>query len=52
VATPLEWSELEDPHLTPDRYTISNLFDRLRREGDPWKDLGRRAQALPRQRVH
>jgi bifunctional non-homologous end joining protein LigD len=52
VAAPLEWSELEDPRLTPDRYTISNIFDRLRRTGDLWKDLGRKAQALPRQRAH
>lgn len=52
VAAPLEWSELEDPRLKPDRYTISNIFDRLRRKGDLWKDLGRKAQALPRQRVH
>jgi bifunctional non-homologous end joining protein LigD len=52
VAAPLDWSELEDPHLKPDRYTIGNIFDRLRRKGDLWKDLSRKAQALPRQRLH
>jgi bifunctional non-homologous end joining protein LigD len=52
VAAPLEWSELEDPRLTPDRYTISNIFDRLRHKGDLWKDLARKAQTLPRQRLH
>lgn len=52
VATPIEWKELEDPRLQPDRYTIRNIFDRLRRKGDVWTDLGRQAQALPRKRVH
>jgi bifunctional non-homologous end joining protein LigD len=52
VAAPLEWKELDDPHLKPDRYTIHTIFDRLRRKGDLWKDLGRQAQALPRKRVH
>jgi len=52
VATPLEWKEIEDPRLTPDRYTIHNIFDRLRRRGDVWKDVGRHAQSLPRKRAH
>lgn len=52
VAAPLEWKELEDPRLLPDRYTIRNIFDRLRRKGDLWKDLGRQAQALVRKRIH
>jgi bifunctional non-homologous end joining protein LigD len=52
VAVPLEWKELDDPRFKPDRYTIHTIFDRLRRTGDPWKDLGRHTQALPRKRVH
>ncbi len=52
VAAPLEWRELEDPRLTADRYTIHNIFDRLRRQGDVWKDLTRRAQELPHKRAH
>jgi bifunctional non-homologous end joining protein LigD len=52
VAAPLEWRELEDPRLTPDRYTIRNIFDRLQRRGDIWKDVARHAQTLPRARVH
>jgi bifunctional non-homologous end joining protein LigD len=52
VAAPLEWKELEDPRLRPDHYTIRNIFDRLRRRGDIWKDLTDHAQALPHKRVH
>jgi bifunctional non-homologous end joining protein LigD len=51
VAAPLDWSELDDPRLQADRYTISNIFERLRRKGDLWQDLGREAHALPRHRV-
>jgi bifunctional non-homologous end joining protein LigD len=46
VATPLEWKELEDPRLRPDRYTIRNIFDRLQRKGDVWKNLNRHARGL------
>jgi bifunctional non-homologous end joining protein LigD len=52
VAAPLEWRELEDPRLTADRYTINNIFDRLRRRGDIWKELVRHARALPHKRAH
>jgi bifunctional non-homologous end joining protein LigD len=46
VAAPLEWTELEDPRLRPDRYTIRNIFDRLERKGDVWKNLNRHARGL------
>jgi bifunctional non-homologous end joining protein LigD len=48
VAAPLDWSELDDRRLRPDLYNIHNIFDRLEEGGDPWKDVGRHAQALPR----
>jgi bifunctional non-homologous end joining protein LigD len=46
VAAPLEWKELEDPRLRPDRYTIRNIFERLQRKGDIWKDVNRHARGL------
>jgi bifunctional non-homologous end joining protein LigD len=46
VATPLEWDELGDRALTPDRYTITNLFRRLGQRSDPWRDMARHAQPL------
>ncbi|ASK35726.1 non-homologous end-joining DNA ligase [Alloalcanivorax mobilis] len=36
VATPLEWSELDDARLTARRYTVANLFRRLGQRQDPW----------------
>jgi bifunctional non-homologous end joining protein LigD len=46
VATPLEWDELGDRALAPDRYTIGNLFRRLGQRPDPWREMARHAQPL------
>ena len=46
VATPLDWDELGDRALTPQRYTIGNLFRRLGQRADPWRDIARHAQPL------
>jgi bifunctional non-homologous end joining protein LigD len=48
VAAPLEWNELDNGRLKPDLYNIRNVFDRLDKFGDPWKDLKRSSQSLPR----
>jgi len=37
VATPLDWSELDDGHLLPSRFTLRTLGKRLA-ERDPWGD--------------
>jgi bifunctional non-homologous end joining protein LigD len=47
VAMPIHWSELDDPALTPDAFTITTAADRLHSEGDAWKGIGRHARALP-----
>lgn len=47
VATPIEWDELSDSRLKPDRWTVRNAADRLASEGDAWKGIGRRARGLP-----
>lgn len=49
VAAPLGWDELDDPQLRPDQFTIRNIFDRLKADGNPWKDFARRAHMLPRE---
>lgn len=41
VATPLEWSELDDPGLTSRRYDMRSIHDRLTTVGDPWRDIER-----------
>jgi bifunctional non-homologous end joining protein LigD len=50
VATPLWWEELEDRELTPRRFTLRSIGDRLERLGtsDPWAGLGRRRYGLAR----
>lgn len=47
VAMPIEWDELSDSRLRPDRWTIRDAADRLASEGDAWQGIGRRARALP-----
>jgi bifunctional non-homologous end joining protein LigD len=46
VATPLDWSELDDAQLTPDRYTITNIFRRLGQKRDPWAGIDAQARRL------
>jgi bifunctional non-homologous end joining protein LigD len=46
VATPLDWTELEDAGLDPRRFTIANLFRRLGQKSDPWGDIGRHTRDL------
>ena len=47
IAMPIEWGELSDSKLKPDRWTVGNAADRLASEGDAWKGIGRRARGLP-----
>jgi bifunctional non-homologous end joining protein LigD len=46
VATPLQWDELDDRRLSPQRWTVTTIGDRLDAEGDPWKGIGSHARAL------
>ena len=39
VATPLWWDEVKDPKLTPQKFTIKNILQRLKTDGDAWKDI-------------
>jgi bifunctional non-homologous end joining protein LigD len=47
VAMPIEWEELSDADLKPNRWTVRNASDRLRSQGDAWTGIGRRARKLP-----
>jgi bifunctional non-homologous end joining protein LigD len=51
VATPITWRELDRPSLDAQSYRADNLFRRLARIGDPWRDLARRGQSLTRARA-
>lgn len=46
VAMPLDWDELADAKLHPQRYTIGNAFRRLSHKDDAWKSLARGARSL------
>ena len=47
VSVPITWDELDDPDLRPDRWTITDIADRLAVAGDPLAALVGRAQQLP-----
>jgi bifunctional non-homologous end joining protein LigD len=48
VATPLQWEEVEDEALRPDRWGLGNVRERLERDGDPWSGIAAAAAGLPR----
>jgi len=48
VAAPLAWEELSEPELSPRRWTLATVPERLASRGDPWKGIGAAAAALPR----
>jgi bifunctional non-homologous end joining protein LigD len=46
VATPLDWKEVGDGSLGPQKFNIKNLFRRLGRIEDPWRNMTSSEQAL------
>lgn len=48
VATPIEWAELDDASMRPDRFTIRDVAKRVADHGDPWANLPRHARSLTR----
>jgi bifunctional non-homologous end joining protein LigD len=46
VAVPLDWSELDDPHLRSGSYRIDNVRSRLSQKTDPWNGMARHARSL------
>jgi bifunctional non-homologous end joining protein LigD len=47
VSVTIEWDELEDPALRPDRWTVRTVLDRLAEKGDPLRRLVGVQQRLP-----
>jgi len=47
VSAPIEWDELDDPTLTPDRFTIRTMPRRLAEKGDLFREVLRQTQRLP-----
>jgi bifunctional non-homologous end joining protein LigD len=48
VSVPIDWDELEDPDLRPDRWNIRTVLERVRAVGDPLAPLIGLEQALPK----
>ena len=46
AATPITWDEVDDPDLTPQRYTLATLPQRIADGGDPWKGIAKKARSL------
>jgi len=46
VATPIDWEELENPALTSQTYNIKNIFLRLGKKSDPWKNMDRHSVSI------
>ena len=47
VSAPIEWDELDDPKLRPDRFTMRTILDRVRERGDLFRDVLDHRQRLP-----
>jgi bifunctional non-homologous end joining protein LigD len=48
VSTPLEWDELDQRGMRPDRFTLRDVLKRIAEQGDPWADMRRHARSLTR----
>ena len=47
VSVPITWDELDDPDLTPDRWTIRTIGERIADRGDLFASVLSRGQRLP-----
>jgi bifunctional non-homologous end joining protein LigD len=43
IATPIGWDELWDKNVNARTYTVKNIFRRLGKKADPWKNMKRHA---------
>jgi len=50
VSVPLDWHELQKKDLRPDGVTFRNVFARIEKIDDPWKDFWRNAVSLKKGR--
>jgi bifunctional non-homologous end joining protein LigD len=47
VSAPIDWDELDDPTLRPDRFTVRGVLDRLVEHGDLFRPVLTTEQTLP-----
>lgn len=48
IATPLEWDELSDAEIGPQRFHMGNIFKRLSQRSCPWANIARHGQRMTR----
>jgi bifunctional non-homologous end joining protein LigD len=46
IATPLSWKELADNKVNAQSFNMKNIFQRLSRKSDPWRNLRRSVRAF------
>ncbi len=46
VAVPIDWDEISDSNVTSVSYTYDNIFNRLSKKADPWKDFHKHKTGL------
>jgi bifunctional non-homologous end joining protein LigD len=47
VSAPIEWDELDDPDIRPDRWNIKSVIERVRERGDLFRPVLETSQELP-----
>jgi bifunctional non-homologous end joining protein LigD len=47
VSAPIDWDELDDPSLRPDKFTIRSVLDRVAKRGDLFRTVLGPGQELP-----
>jgi bifunctional non-homologous end joining protein LigD len=47
ASAPIAWAELDDPKLSPDRFTIRSMIQRVKAKGDLFADALTGAQEMP-----
>lgn len=47
IATPISWQELVHKDMSPQKYTMKNIFRRISRGKDPWHDMHKMVMSLP-----
>ncbi len=47
VSAPIDWDELDDPELRPDRWTLRTIPSRIAARGDLFRDVLNATQTLP-----
>ncbi len=50
VATPIDWDELQRKKMNSQYYNIKNIFKRLKRKSDPWKNIYSKSKSISKAR--